>query len=91
MNTSSLGHGAYMIGQNSYTYSHHNKANNMVMKGMTFATGQEIIMTIKTDSVNFVKKSDNKSVMIPLKKINNQDEWSTLYGCVYLGGVGDKV
>mgnify|MGYP006995465365 CR=1 FL=1 len=39
MNTSSLGHGAYMIGQNSYTYSHHNKANNMVMKGMTFATG----------------------------------------------------
>ena len=59
-----------MIGQNSHTYSHHNKANNMVLKGLTFTSGDEIIMTVKSDSVNFVKKSDNKSTMLALKKMN---------------------
>lgn len=38
-NPSAIGHGAYMISHNQYTYSHHNKANNMVMKGLSFATG----------------------------------------------------
>jgi hypothetical protein len=39
INTSNIGHGVYGIGNNSYTYSHHNKGNNMVMKGLAFGTG----------------------------------------------------
>lgn len=38
-NSAAIGHGAYMISHNSYIYSHHIKANNMVMKGLTFTTG----------------------------------------------------
>lgn len=62
----------------------------MVLKGLTFTSGDEIIMTIKPESVNFVKKSDNKSMMLALKKMNEED-WNSLVACVYLGGTGDKV
>jgi hypothetical protein len=34
-----IGHGGYLLANNSCLYSHHSKSNNMIMKGITFATG----------------------------------------------------
>jgi len=35
-----IGHGTYLIAHNTLTYSHHNKPNNGVTKGINFSTGE---------------------------------------------------
>lgn len=62
----------------------------MVMKGMAFASGEEITILIKGESVVFTKKTDQKSVTLALKKMTDAD-WKQLAVCVMLGGIGDKI
>lgn len=88
--STNIGHGTYLVSNNSYTYSHHNKSHNVVAKGFNFSTGQEISIVLKPESVVFIKKTDAKSVSLLLKKMTDQD-WKQLCLCVYLGGIGDKV
>lgn len=38
-------------------YSNINKSQNNVTKGISFATGDEIVVSLKADCVNFYKKN----------------------------------
>lgn len=48
------------------------------------------MVSVKGDNVHFVKKSDGKSVFMPLKKMADTD-WKQLVPCCWLGGLGDKI
>ena len=87
----SLGHGTFMLAKNSYTYSHSDKTENMMMKGFPFGTGDEVTVSVKGTEVQFKKKSDPKATATLSLKGLLDEHWKQLSFCVCLNGNGDKV
>lgn len=80
-----------MLAKNSYTYSHNDKNENMIMKGFGFNTGDEIGISVKGNEVHFKKKNDPKATSTLSLKNLTDDNWKQLSFCVCLNGNGDKV
>lgn len=81
-----------MVSSNNFIYSSGDPNLNNTKGGISFKSGDEMIVEVDAKDSKLIvkKKNDSKAVDISLKHISETD-WKELYYCVNLGSTGDKV
>lgn len=84
----SLGHGSFLLSNNSYSWSHAFAANNIQNSNFGFAEGHVIKVEVNENELVFTNESQqNKQCKLPI--LLNESEWKEVCFCVNLCSAGD--